>query len=86
VINLKDNPNEWAQLGYELEEAREHLVSLEKELMEKNRIDDEDFRIQIFHVITHLNRLYNSRNYTGDVSKEIFDEFSKTPIDFQTVG
>lgn len=28
MINPKDNPVEWAMLGYELDEVREHIITL----------------------------------------------------------
>lgn len=86
LINPKDNPIEWAQLGYELEEVKEHIESLILDLDPVHGLDETEFRVQIFHAITHLNRIYNSRNHSGEVSTEKFTEFSKIPGDFSATG
>jgi len=86
LINPNDNPVEWAMLGYELDDVREHITSLLAGLDAKTGIDEGDFRIQIFHVMTHLNRIYNSRNHIGKIDDDLFSEFSKFPSDFSAIG
>jgi hypothetical protein len=86
LINPKDNPIEWTLLGYELEEVKEHLDSLLAGLDPENGIDEVDFKVQVFHLITHLNRIYNSRNHEGEVTNETFSEYSEVPNDFSAMG
>ena len=86
MVNPKDNPIEWAQLGYELKEAKEHLESLLSQFGPEGGLDEEDLQIQIFHVITHLNRVYNSRNHIGEMSHDAFVNYSEVPGDFRASG
>ena len=86
MINIKDNPIEWAQLGYELEEVREHLGSLSHYLERKGEIEEEEFMVQIFHAITHLNRIWNSRNHIGKLSEQDFENYSNIPVEFEPIG
>ncbi|AJQ94732.1 hypothetical protein [Gynuella sunshinyii] len=86
MINKKDNPVEWYVRLMELEEIKEHIESLVTQMSKDDAIDEEDFRVQLFHAMTHLNRLWNSRHYSGEINQELHDEFSKTPGDFQAIG
>ena len=86
MINGKENPVEWPVMLMELEEVKEHLDSLVDQMHAADMIDEEDFRVQIFHAISHLNRLWNARCYVGEIDQELHDDFSKTPIDFKPIG
>jgi hypothetical protein len=87
MINQSDNPVPWALLLYEIDDVREHLESLAKQMAADARIDDEDFAVQIGHAYAHLNRIWNGRN---DEAEEGTDEkraaFSKFPTDIDPVG
>ena len=86
MINKKDNPVEWPVMLMELDEVKEHIESLIDQMNNEGSIDEEDFRIQLFHSITHLNRLWNSRNHSGEIDQELHNELSKTPTDFSPIG
>lgn len=86
MINIKDNPVEWAQLGYELDDVRDHINALSLNLNREGEIDEEEFMIQIFHAMTHLNRIWNSRNHIGELSDRDFERYSCVPTDFEPIG
>ena len=60
MINLKQNPVEWASLMYELDDLNEHLESLIDEMNDKGEISVEEYQVQIGHLYAHLNRAWNS--------------------------
>ena len=86
MINSKDNPVEWASLQYELDDLREHLESLIKDMDENGAIAVEDYQVQIGHLYAHLNRAWNSRNAIGDKKEKEFEKFTKFPQDIETCG
>ena len=50
LINLKNNPVEWAGLLYELDDLKEHLEILINEMGENGEIQDESYKVQIGHL------------------------------------
>ena len=87
MINQPDNPVPWALLLYEIDELREHLESLSKEMAAAGRIDDENFAVQMGHAYAHLNRIWHRRNDTSEnVTDEKWDAYSKFPTDLEPVG
>ena len=64
----------------EFDETKEHLGELISQVGKDGVIDEEDLRVQIFHIITHLNRIWNSKEHVG----EIMD--SKFPKTFSPIG
>ncbi|GMW00337.1 MAG: hypothetical protein AMXMBFR84_14750 [Candidatus Hydrogenedentota bacterium] len=83
MINSKDHPVEWAMLLYELDDARDHLESLLKEMVASGSIEDEGFHIQLRHIYEHLNRAWHSRNFVGEMPNERYEEFSRLPNDLK---
>lgn len=86
MIDRERNPIEWALMLTDLEEVGEHIQSLMEEMHANGTIDDEDFRVRIFHMISHLNRAWNGRNHIGESLDEDRDELSQVPKDFFPVG
>ena len=86
MINGKDNPVEWALLAYEIEEVVEHLQDLSNEVIPGSGIDETEFNIQLGHIYSHINRIWNSRNHTGEFSKEDHDKYSEFPTDLNIYG
>lgn len=87
MINHRDNPVEWAMLAYELNDAREHLESLIKEMSEADDFTDEDFATALGHVFAHLNRSWNTRNIsTAELNAEQMDVLSQFPTDLIPIG
>jgi hypothetical protein len=55
MINPKHNPVEWARLIDELSEAQEHLGTLISKLGGAPEYDEEWFRVDMGHLMAHLN-------------------------------
>ena len=86
MINGKENPVEWALLSYELDEVIEHLQEISNSITPESEIDETEFKVYIGHVYAHINRIWNQRNHTGDITDQQFEEFSKFPNDIEPVG
>ncbi len=86
MINLQNNPKEWTTLMYELEDAKEHLEDLIKQMNAKGEIDEVEYEINLGHVLAHLNRGWNSRNSTGEYDEKTRVLFSQFPIDLEPCG
>ena len=86
MINLKQNPVEWASLMYELDDLNEHLESLIDEMNDKGEISVEEYQVQIGHLYAHLNRAWNSRNATADAVEQNLEKFTEFPKDIETCG
>lgn len=87
MINQTDYPVAWALLLYEIDEVREHLESLAKQMSEAGRIDEEELEVQIGHVYAHLNRIWHRRdNGSGELTREQWEAFSRFPDDIEPVG
>jgi hypothetical protein len=87
VINQTDNPVAWALLVQEMDDVREHLASLARQMASEGRIDDEDFAVQIGHAYAHLNRIWHRRNNSADeISDETWERLSRFPADIDPVG
>jgi hypothetical protein len=85
MINKEVDPVEWAGLMYELEDAREHLVALIVDIEKDSEFDETDFRIQLGHVYSHLNRAWHRRNLNRDLSDEEWTNASKFPKDLEPI-
>lgn len=87
MINQSDNPVPWALLLYEIDEVREHLDSLAKQIVAAGYIDDRDFEVQIGHAYAHLNRIWHRRNdQSEEITDENWDAFRRFPTDIEPVG
>lgn len=86
MINQVDNPVEWAMLLYELNDAREHLEELLKEMSECDDFTNEDFAVSLGHVFAHLNRAWNTRDIKSEMTSDQIDAASKFPTDLTPVG
>lgn len=62
MIDHRNNPVAWAMLVYQLDDARDHLQTLLDQMSAEHSIDEIDFRTQISHIYSHLNRAWNGRN------------------------
>jgi len=81
MINERENPVEWALALFELSDAEEHLAELTKQMKDNGRIDEEDLRISLGHVYSHLNRAWNSRNRSKEASDSDLEKESEFPDD-----
>lgn len=85
MINKEIHPVEWAGLMYELDDAREHLSSLIVDMMGNSEFDEIDFKIQLEHVYSHLNRAWNRRNLNRNFSETEWIEASRFPSDLEPI-
>ena len=83
MITKDGNYAEWALLVQELDDAREHLDSLTREMTSHPEFDETEFQTQLEHIYSHLNRAWNGRNQTGGWTKEHRVRFSGFPSDLQ---
>jgi len=82
MITKKDHYAEWALLMHELDDAKEHLETLMREMTEDSDFAEEDYRVQLGHIYSHLNRAWNTRDRVGtEWTDEQFQEFSQFPSD-----
>jgi len=86
LINKKDNYLEWIQLVEELDEAKDHLDRLTKEMSETDNYNENRFSVDLGHVYAHLNRAWNSRCSEQGILEEDWNELSKFPKDIKPVG
>ena len=85
MINNKENPVQWALLLDELDDAREHLTKLIDEMNKKGETSEVEFGIYLGHIYLHINRGWNSRNRTTDLTDEEFEVESEFPKDIRPV-
>jgi hypothetical protein len=86
MINSKDNNVVWALLIMDMDEAREHLEDLTNQMSKDGEIDEAEFAAHLGHVYAHLNRIWNSRNKTEEISSDEWSDYSQFPKDLQPVG
>lgn len=80
MINKHRNPVEWAQLMYELTDAQEHLDSLIEQLNSNDDYGGIEFKIDIGHIYSHLNRAANSREHIGEIDEKTWQDYSEYPL------
>jgi hypothetical protein len=83
MINRDDNPVQWVLWIDELKEAHEHLGKLIENLIAERDYDESRLRIDMGHVMAHLNRSWARRNSTGDMTDEEFEAFREYPQDLR---
>ena len=86
MINNKDHPVAWAQLLSELEDTHEHLGSLISEMDREGKIDVESYAVDIAHIYAHLNRAWNTRDITSEVTDEQWEEGRSYPKDLEPLA
>jgi hypothetical protein len=86
LINSKDHPVGWAQLVYELEDAREHLANLLKEITTDPDYGEENFRVDLGHVLAHVHRAWNFRNSPDNVTTEDWEAGRSAPPDLEPLA
>ncbi|TMG84018.1 MAG: hypothetical protein E6H76_14420 [Betaproteobacteria bacterium] len=84
MISQKDNPAEWALLMYELDDAKEALETLMREMTEDPEYEEANFRVDLGHIYSHLNRAWNSKDRLGtEWTQEKHEELSRFPKDIE---
>jgi hypothetical protein len=86
MINKSQHPVSWSSLLYELDDAREHLGNLIRDLENRDDYSEEEFRIDLGHVFAHLNRAWNTRDMSSEPSHEQQSALSRFPTDLEPQG
>ena len=86
MISHDSHPIEWCSFIDELDDAREHLEDLVRELVETGRCDEADLRVHLGHVFAHLNRAWNSRSLSGEITDELWSAYSAFPADLDPIA
>ncbi len=81
MITKEQASVEWAMLMYELDDAREHLERLMDEMNTDPEYDEGNFRVDLGHIFSHLNRAWHRRNLIGELKGDEWHEASKFPTD-----
>ncbi|QSX40482.1 hypothetical protein [Shewanella cyperi] len=70
----------------ELEDAHEHLGSLISEMANAGKIDVESYAVDVAHIYAHLNRAWNTRNATGEVTDKEWEDGRLYPKDLEPLA
>ena len=81
MINKHINPVGWAALMYELDDAREHIGTLIAEMNTDATYGEANFRIDLGHIYSHLNRAWHRRNIPEDFPDTGWTVGSQFPTD-----
>ena len=71
---------------YELEDAQEHLTNLVKQISTDSAYGEPELRVDLGHVLAHLNRAWNSRNAKTELTSEQWEAFRAFPTDLEPVA
>lgn len=86
MINAQQNPEAWALLVMEMDEAREHLAALVDRMGRAGCLEKAVFAVELGHVFAHLNRAWHSRGQDAAVTPEQRVACSDFPTDLRPVG
>lgn len=85
MIDKEKDPVGWAALMYELEDAHEHLGRLIAEMESDPDYDEVNFRIDLGHVYSHLNRAWHGRNGGEGPLQSDWHAASQFPRDLEPI-
>ena len=86
MINKNDHPVEWASMISDFDEIRDHIQTLINEMDNSKDYSEEEFSVDVGHLYAHLNRIWNGRNRTGEITDDEWTEDSKFPNDIEPIG
>jgi hypothetical protein len=86
MINRDEHPVQWALWLSELQEAHEHLGRMIEGLVKDSDYDEARLRIDMGHLMAHLNRSWARRNSTCDMTDEEFETFREYPKDLEPIA
>jgi hypothetical protein len=86
MINRDENPVQWVLWLEELQEAHEHLGELIGKLSADSEYDESELRVDMGHVMAHLNRAWARRNSTADLTDEEFESFREYQQDLRPIA
>lgn len=71
----------WALLMFELQDAKDHLIELMDSMNKTPDYDEEEFRVDLGHIYSYLNRAWLRRNIPEDFPEGQWEAAPKFPID-----
>lgn len=86
MINPKNNPVGWAMLMYELDDAHEHLENLINAISSDPAYSEESYRVDLGHVLAHLNRAWRRRLVHEDMTLEEWNAAREYPDDLSPIA
>jgi hypothetical protein len=86
VINRSEHPVGWALLIGELEDAQEHLRNFLTDIDSNPEYGEEELRIDLGHVLAHLNRAWHRRNSSNDLSEKEWNDAREFPRDLDPIA
>jgi hypothetical protein len=86
MIRPDSNPVEWALLVQELADAYEHLGELIERMTQKNHCDENVFRVDMGHVMAHLNRAWARRNIGRELTNSEWEALREYPEDLKPIA
>jgi hypothetical protein len=86
LINRTESPVGWALFVSELSDAHEHLGKLLAEIEGDAEYDEANLRIDLGHVMAHLNRAWVRRNVREDLGEAEWDAAREFPSDLQPIA
>lgn len=86
MINRTSNPLGWSLLLSDLDDAREHLDALLREIQASPEYGEPEFRVDLGHVYAHLNRAWRRRNVSEDFTDAEWGPAGQFPEDLEPVA
>lgn len=86
MIRPDSNPVEWALLVQELADAHDQLGDPIERMTQKNRCDENVFRVDMGHVIAHLNRASARRNMGRELTNSEWETLQEYPEDLKPIA
>jgi hypothetical protein len=86
MIDANANPVQWAFLMEELNEAHEHLGKMISEMRAHSDYGESRLRVDMGHIMAHLNRAWTRRNFTRDLTDEEWAALREYPQDFRPIA
>ncbi|MDP3812997.1 MAG: hypothetical protein Q8Q78_18495 [Hydrogenophaga sp.] len=83
MISKEKHPDGWAALMYELTDAQEHLARLISEIESDLEYGEGNFRVDLGHVYSHLNRAWHCRNAADALPEAEWRVASLFPTDIE---
>lgn len=86
MIDRTKSPMGWALFVQELEDAHEHLGKLIADLQSDPGYDDGNLRVDLGHVMAHLNRGWIRRNRPDDLTDDEWEQAREYPSDLYPIA
>lgn len=85
MITKESAPVAWAAFMYELQDAQEHLAKLISDISSDANYDEANFRIDLGHVFSHLNRAWHGHQKANGLDEAEWVTASRFPTDLDPI-